>query len=35
MDGHRADPPLAEALRQVEKASLFFRLLGSYPRSDA
>jgi prephenate dehydratase len=35
MDGHRADPPLAEALRQVEEASLFFRLLGSYPRSDA
>jgi prephenate dehydratase len=30
--GHRADPPLAEALTVVEKSCSFFRVLGSYPR---
>jgi prephenate dehydratase len=30
--GHRADPPLAEALAAVEKSCSFFRILGSYPR---
>jgi prephenate dehydratase len=32
VDGHRTDPPLAEALSDIEKACSFFRILGSYPR---
>jgi prephenate dehydratase len=33
MEGHRTDAPVAEALAAVEKKAMFFRLLGSYPRS--
>jgi len=32
VDGHRSDPPLAEALEQVRQKCSFFRVLGSYPR---
>lgn len=32
VDGHRTDPPLAEALRRIEAACTFSRVLGSYPR---
>jgi prephenate dehydratase len=32
LQGHRTDPPVAEALRAVEKQSYFFRVFGSYPR---
>jgi len=34
LEGHRTDPPVAEALAAVEAQSSFFRLLGSYPRGD-
>ena len=34
MDGHRSEPPVAEALAAVQAKSDFFRVLGSYPRSD-
>lgn len=34
LEGHRTDPLVAEALQAVEKLSFFFRMLGSYPRSD-
>jgi prephenate dehydratase len=34
MDGHRSEPPVAEALRDVQAKAFFFRILGSYPRSD-
>ena len=30
--GHRDDPQVAEACADVEKASAFFKILGSYPR---
>lgn len=32
LDGHRADPPVAEALAAVKAKAHFFRILGSYPR---
>ncbi len=32
LQGHRTDPPVAEALQAVEKLSYFFRVFGSYPR---
>lgn len=32
VDGHRADPVLAEALERVREKCSFFRILGSYPR---
>jgi prephenate dehydratase len=32
VDGHRLDPPLAEALAAIEKRCSVFRVLGSYPR---
>jgi prephenate dehydratase len=32
IDGHREDPPLAEAIRSIEEGCSFFRILGSYPR---
>lgn len=35
LDGHRSDPAVAEALAAVQAKSFFFRVLGSYPRSDA
>jgi len=34
LEGHRSEPPVAQALAAVEAKSLFFRLLGSYPRGD-
>ena len=34
LEGHRADPAVAEALAAVRAKSFFFRVLGSYPRSD-
>jgi prephenate dehydratase len=34
LDGHRTDPAVAEALAAVKEKSFFFRVLGSYPRSD-
>lgn len=33
LEGHRSDPAVAEALAAVQAKSLFFRVLGSYPRS--
>ena len=33
MEGHRTDTPVAEALAAVKAKAMFFRLLGSYPRS--
>ena len=30
--GHRSDPAVAEACREVEKISAFFKILGSFPR---
>ena len=30
--GHRDDPKVAEACADLEKASAFFKILGSYPR---
>jgi prephenate dehydratase len=35
LEGHRTNPVVAEALAAVERKATFFRLLGSYPRSDA
>lgn len=32
LQGHRADPGLAEALTSIEKNCSIFRILGSYPR---
>ncbi len=32
VDGHRGDPPLAEALEAIRGKCSFFRVLGSYPR---
>jgi len=34
LEGHRAEPTVAEALASVEAKATFFRLLGSYPRGD-
>lgn len=34
LDGHRDDPPVGEALDAVRAKAFFFRVLGSYPRSD-
>lgn len=33
MEGHQADPTLAEALAEVREMCTFFRILGSYPRT--
>jgi prephenate dehydratase len=33
VDGHRLDPPLAEALAAIEERCSVFRVLGSYPRA--
>ena len=35
MEGHRTDGEVADALKAVEATASFYRLLGSYPRSDA
>jgi prephenate dehydratase len=32
MDGHRADPAVAEALQRVREQAFFFKVFGSYPR---
>lgn len=32
MEGHRADPAVAEALESVRAQAFFFKVLGSYPR---
>jgi prephenate dehydratase len=32
VDGHRTDPPLAEALERIREKCSFFHVLGSYPR---
>jgi prephenate dehydratase len=32
MDGHRADPEVAEALERVREQAFFFKVFGSYPR---
>lgn len=32
VDGHRTDPPVAEALEHIRVMCSFFRVLGSYPR---
>jgi prephenate dehydratase len=32
VDGHRQEPPLAEALEAVRRQCSFFRILGSYPK---
>ncbi|MDD5312144.1 MAG: bifunctional chorismate mutase/prephenate dehydratase [Dehalococcoidia bacterium] len=34
-EGHRKDPVIREALDRVEKACLFLKVLGSYPRAKA
>ncbi len=34
LEGHRSDPAVAEALAAVQAKAFFFRMLGSYPRSD-
>lgn len=34
VEGHRADPALAAALRAVKKSAAFLKVVGSYPRSD-
>jgi prephenate dehydratase len=32
-DGHRDDPPVAEALKDLAEVTTFLRVLGSYPKS--
>jgi prephenate dehydratase len=34
LEGHRADPVIAEALDAVKRDAQFFRVLGSYPRGN-
>jgi len=34
LEGHRSDPAVAEALAAAQAKAFFFRVLGSYPRSD-
>jgi chorismate mutase/prephenate dehydratase len=33
IEGHAEDPPIAAALRDLEKVSKLSRVLGSYPRA--
>lgn len=33
VEGHRAEPLIANALEEVQKRAAFFRVLGSYPRA--
>jgi len=35
MEGHRADPAVAEALERVREQAFFFKVFGSYPRYTA
>ena len=35
VEGHRADPALAGALRAAKKSAAFLKVVGSYPRGDA
>ena len=34
VEGHRADPPLARALRAVGRSADFVKVIGSYPRDE-
>ncbi len=33
LDGHQADPKVAEALKEIEALSAWFKLLGSFPKA--
>jgi chorismate mutase/prephenate dehydratase len=33
LEGHVADPKVADALKEIDGASAFLRILGSYPRA--
>lgn len=33
MEGHRTDPPIAEALQEMRARACMFKILGSYPRA--
>ena len=33
LDGHAQEPPLSEALSELEKLSSLFRVIGSYPKA--
>jgi chorismate mutase/prephenate dehydratase len=33
LDGHAAEPPVSEALRELESRSSLFKILGAYPRA--
>ncbi len=33
LDGHASEPPLADALRELERISSLFRVIGSYPKA--
>jgi chorismate mutase/prephenate dehydratase len=35
VEGHRADPALAKALRAAKKSAAFLKVIGSYPRAEA
>jgi chorismate mutase/prephenate dehydratase len=32
IEGHREDPPIKKALKELEKSAVFLKVLGSYPR---
>ncbi len=33
LDGHRADPPVGQALEEIKEMSAWFKLLGSFPKA--
>jgi chorismate mutase/prephenate dehydratase len=33
LEGHAEEPPLKEALAELEKNSSLFRLIGAYPKA--
>jgi chorismate mutase/prephenate dehydratase len=33
LDGHRADPQVAEALHELERQAAWMRVFGSYPKA--
>lgn len=35
LDGHRDDPEVAAALAEMEEMSVFFKILGSFPKAEA